>query len=150
MTMDEWLRILRQAVAPVAGAYLVVVAMLLRYWRDQRAGSAPPSRARHFHAVRGGGEWLALFRYVLVTAAGGYVVFLLIVVTFYFVLGGEDRNFIVEALREGSVLTFAMVVPTFLLITWLYGFVGRGDRRRRPLTSPGGRGAQPGGRNTPA
>ena len=149
MTMDEWARILRQVVAPVAGAYLVVVAMLLSYRRDRMVAQAPAGHARRFYALRGGREWLALARYVVGTAAGGYLVFLLIVVAFYFILGGEDRSFVVEALREGSVLTFAMVVPAFVLISWLYGLADRRRGKRRPLTGPGGRGAQPGERNTP-
>jgi hypothetical protein len=147
--MDEWTRILRQVVAPVAGAYLVVVAMLLWYRRDRPVAPAPAGHARRFHAVRGGRDWLALARYVVGTAAGGYLVFLLIVITFYFILGGEDRSFVVEALREGSVLTFAMVAPAFLLISWLYGLGDRRRGRRRSITGPGGRGAQPGERNTP-
>lgn len=147
--MDEWNRILRQVIAPVGGAYLVVVAMLLWFRRDRTVARAPAGHARRFDAMRSRPQWLALARYVVGTAAGGYLVFLLIVVTFYFILGGEDRSFVVEALREGSVLTFAMVVPAFLLISWLYGLGNRRHGRRRPLTGPEGRGGQPGERNTP-
>ena len=147
--MDEWVRILRQVVAPVGGAYGVVLAMLLWYRRDRSAGRAPAGRVQRFDGVRGGQEWLALARYVVGTAAGGYLVFLLIVVAFYFILGGEDRSFVVEAVREGSVLTFAMVVPAFVLISWLYGLRDRRDGRGRSLTRPGGRDARPGERNTP-
>jgi hypothetical protein len=63
--------------------------------------------------------------------AGGYLLFLLIVGVFYFVLGDHDERFLLQALREGSVLTFAIVVPAFLLISWLY------ERPARPRRSRG-------------
>src|SRR5207249_7610774 len=50
--------------------------------------------------------------------AGGYLVFLMIVVVFYFVLGGKDRSLIWQALGQGSLLTFGMVLPAFVLLSW--------------------------------
>ena len=141
MTVDEWSRILRQAVAPVGAAYLVVLVMLLAYRRD-RGERGAPDRAGRVGPVRGRRGWIELARYVIGTAAGGYMIFLLIVVAFYFVLGGEGRDLLLEALREGSVLAFAIVVPGFLLISWVHGLRGRRTRPSRSLTDPEGRAVQ--------
>jgi Family of unknown function (DUF6256) len=105
----DWLDVLRHDVAPVASAFAVWVAVLVSYCRSTRRRRplrAPPLGRKAF-------EGLASM------AVGGYLVFLAIVVVFYFVLGGEKPSFIVQALREGSVLAFGMVVPAFLALSWL-------------------------------
>jgi hypothetical protein len=150
MTVDERIRILREVVAPVGGAYLVVVAMLIAYRRDPRRRRTEGVPGRRGEPVRGRDEWASLTRYVMGMTVGGYLVFLGIVVTFYFVLGGEDRSFVLQALREGSVLTFGMVVPAFLLISLLYGLARRRTRPPGSLTDHGGRAAPPGERKRPA
>ncbi len=112
--------LLAQVVAPVGGAYVLVLAALFGYRRSRRRhrASAADDGARKKSPSSPG--WRDLVRYVLATAAGGYVLFLAIVVVFYPVLGRQDRTFLLEALREGSLLAFAIVVPGFLLISWLY------------------------------
>jgi hypothetical protein len=101
----DWERILRQAVSPVLGAYLVFLASFVAY---RRAGPARP-------AIRG---WRSLVRHVLTMAAAGYVFFAVVIAVFYFVLGGQSRAFIAEALAEGAVFSFAVVAPALLLLTW--------------------------------
>jgi hypothetical protein len=111
--------LLAQVVAPVGGAYVLVLAALYGYRRSRRRLQAGPADETRTES-RSSPGWRDLVRYVVATAAGGYVLFLAIVVVFYPVLGRQDRTFILEALREGSLLAFAIVVPGFLLISWLY------------------------------
>jgi hypothetical protein len=51
---------------------------------------------------------------------------------FYLVLGGEDRSLLDQALGEGSMLAFLIVVPGFLAIEWLHEFARRLAGRARP------------------
>jgi hypothetical protein len=108
----------------------VFLAFLLAHARSRRAGRAPTDlaprapRAPTQPAPRAP-SWGTLLRYLAATAAGGYAFFLLIVVVFYFVLGGEPERFLSQALVEGSVLAFGMVIPAFLLFSWI------ADRGRR-------------------
>jgi hypothetical protein len=117
-----WLDVLRHDVAPVLSAFAVWVAVLLSYrtsTRRRRAPSGQPLGRKAFGALAS-------------MAVGGYLVFLAIVVVFYFVLGGETSSFIVQALREGSLLTFGMVVPVFLALSWLEEKGWLPPTRRRP------------------
>src|SRR5881396_1133369 len=102
----DWLDVLRHDVAPVLSAFTVWVAILVSYRHSIRRGARD-----RLHPVG-----LRAFAALASMAVGGYLVFLAIVVVFYFVLGGETSSFIVQALREGSVLAFGMVVPVFLAL----------------------------------
>lgn len=104
-----WLDVLRHDVIPAASAFAVWVALLVVYRRSVRNGKPVRPSPTHRRALG------ALASMVV----GGYVVFVAIVVLFYFVLGGEAPSFILQALGEGSVLTFGMVVPAFLGLSWL-------------------------------
>jgi hypothetical protein len=116
---QTWVDVLRHDVIPVASAYVVFLAFLVAYARSRRDGRAPTDSALRAPS------WGSLLRYLAVTAAGGYAFFLLIVVVFYFVLGGEPERFLSQALVEGSILAFGMVIPAFLLFSWI------ADRGRR-------------------
>lgn len=118
--------VLRHDGIPVAAAYLVFVGMLVAY----RRGSARGRRSEME------GTWPDLLRYVAVTVAGGYAVFLVIVTLFYLVLGGESPEFLRQALVEGSILTFGIVAPAFLGMTWLRE--ARARRARRDTGGPTG------------
>jgi Family of unknown function (DUF6256) len=123
------MEVLRQAVIPVVSAYLVFLAILVTYRQSRREGRD----GRRVPEAHGPPAWRHLIRYVTAMAVGGYLFFVLIVVVFYFVLGNEARSLIYQALAEGSLLTFGMVVPAFLLMTWI------AERRsRRPRASPTG------------
>ncbi|HEV8420794.1 MAG TPA: DUF6256 family protein [Actinomycetota bacterium] len=119
-----WWDVLRHDVIPVAAAYVVFLGLLMTYRVAIRRPSsgAPPRRAGRPGADP---SWGDLIRQLAGTAAGGYAFFLSIVVVFYFILGGEDLEFIRQALVEGSLLTFALVLPAFLLFSVL------ADRRSR-------------------
>ncbi len=138
-----WWDVVRHDVIPVASAYMVFLGLLITYRRATRRVDAGPGH----HADRQRGDvptdltpgWGDLIRYLLSTVAGGYVFFLSIVGVFYFILGGEDLEFINQALVEGSLLTFALVFPAFLLFSGIDdlrsrrgGQTRRGRRRGAP------------------
>jgi Family of unknown function (DUF6256) len=127
--------VLRHDVIPVGAAYLVFLAILVAYRRGKREspGTSAPARdprQRGWLTMRGSEDgpsppWIDLVRYLVAMAAGGYAFFLSIVVVFYFVLGGEDWTFIRQALVEGSVLAFLVVLPAFVLLSWLEDLLRR-------------------------
>jgi hypothetical protein len=51
-------------------------------------------------------------------ASGGFVVFVAIVLVFYKWLGGESLGFVAHSVGQGAVLAFAIVLPTFVLMSW--------------------------------
>jgi hypothetical protein len=127
--------VLRHDVIPVASAYIVLLALLVTYHLATRrsAGGPSPGRKRPRTRSSSGAHpgWGDLVRYVAGTAAGGYLFFLSIVVVFYFVLGGEDPEFIRQAFVEGSILAFGLVVPAFLVLSFLSGLRSR-QRQTKP------------------
>jgi hypothetical protein len=116
----RWWDVLRHDVIPVASAYLVFVGMLIAYARTRSRPGGPRSAGHRPPAM-----WLDLVRYLAITAAGGYLFFLGIVVVFYLVLGGERPEFIRQALVQGSLLAFAMVIPAFMALSWLAQVLSR-------------------------
>jgi hypothetical protein len=125
--LDPW-DLLRRDVIPVAAAYLVFLGLLITY-RVTIGTRSPRSGPREERQSGGVPRWGDLIRHLAGTAVGGYAFFLLIVVVFYFSLGGEELEFIRQALFEGSILTFALVLPAFLLFAFL------DDLRSRRRTS---------------
>jgi hypothetical protein len=124
----DWWDVLRHDIIPVAAAYVVFLGLLITYRMSSRRPSVR-TRPGHPEARDADPRWGDLIRHVAGTAAGGYAFFLSIVVLFYFTLGGEDLAFIRQAFVEGSLLTFAFVLPSFLLFSFL------ADRRSRGRSS---------------
>jgi hypothetical protein len=129
-----WWDVMRHDVIPVASAYLVFLGLLVTYRVATRRSAAGPSPGRERSRTRSSSGadpgWGDLVRYLAGTAAGGYLFFLSIVVVFYFVLGGEDPEFIRQALVEGSILAFGLVVPAFLVLSGLSGLRSRQRRTK--------------------
>lgn len=129
--------VIRHDVAPVLMGYLVFLAVLFAYWFGRRSGKTPRMLARGSgpgspEAMDGRGYFsVALVRYLAPVFVGGYAFFLLIVVAFYFVIGERSRTFISQALGQGSLFTFAVVLPGFLVLSFLEDRVGRFLRRRK-------------------
>lgn len=117
----SWVDALRRDILPVASAFVVWVLMLVAFHRSRRAGAGRPRSS-----PAGEPGLRHLIRYVVATAAGGYAFFLAIVLVFYLVLGGEPERLVRQALVEGSVLAFAVVVPAFVVMSMV------ADRLRRP------------------
>ena len=107
------MRLLREVVAPVLTGYVVVLGMLVAY---RRAESRRDAKALRPRPVPSG--WAGLVLHVVGTAVGGYAFFLLLVVVFYFILGEHSSTLVTDALVYGSLLTFAVVAPVFLVLSW--------------------------------
>jgi hypothetical protein len=125
---STWTDVLRRDVIPVATAFGGFVALLVSYQRRRARGEPVRMEAEPV----AGTSWFRLVRYLVVTAAGGYALFLVIVWVFYLVLGGEDRTLLTEALGQGSMLAFLLVIPGFLAIEGLHELGRRLAGRTRP------------------
>jgi hypothetical protein len=119
------MRLLREVVAPVLTGYLVVLGMLVAYRRAASRREVAALRPRPVPT-----DWPGLVRHVVGTAAGGYAFFLLLVVVFYFILGGHSSTLVTDALVYGSLLAFAVVVPVFLVLSWVQGRIRARGRAR--------------------
>ena len=111
-----WWDVVRHDVLPVASAYLAFLALLVI---SRRASSRPRRSARPSHTGSEPRGIVALTRYLAGMIVGGYVVFLVIVVVFYLLLGGESSVFVGHALAGAAWLGFGVVLPAFLLLSWL-------------------------------
>jgi hypothetical protein len=113
-----------QVVIPTVTAFVLFVAALWAGSRTPtpRTGAADPPATVD--------DWVRLVRFLAATAAGGFLLFLAIVLLFYFALGGQGPGFVADALGSGAMLALAVVVPAFLGIEALRA-LARGVRRRR-------------------
>ena len=110
-----------QAVVPVVTAYCLFVLMVLV---ARRKPAARPSTSSGWLGKRRRG----LVRHLIMTTAGGYVVFLGIVLVFHTWLGSE-RGAIASALIEGSALALAVLGLFASLVS--VGTITKGTRRSR-------------------
>ncbi len=124
------MRLLREVVAPVLTGYVVVLGMLIAYRRALVRGDTEVGKPRPVPA-----RWRRFIGDVTVMAVAGYAFFLLLVVVFYFILGGHSTTLVTDALVYGSLLTFAVVVPVFLLLSWAESRIQTGKRTNRNATT---------------
>jgi hypothetical protein len=101
-------RIAGQVLAPTLVAYGL---FLLGLWAGSRTPTVrtPPSEPPANLT-----DWGQLVRFLVMTAVGGYVVFLALVLIFYSALGGQGPGFVADSFGAGAMLAFAVVVPSFL------------------------------------
>ena len=123
-----WWDLARHDVMPVAIAYLLFLVLLATHRHTARSPK-PPTLPPPRSAGPGSG---GLLRYLRGTFAGGYVVFLVIVVVFYVLLGGERPVFIGHALAGAAWLGFGMVLPAFLLLSFMNDRRSRRKAARQP------------------
>jgi Family of unknown function (DUF6256) len=97
----------RRIVPPLVAAFVVFLAMLRV---ASRPGPAHPSPRRDV-------TWPRFLRYLLLTAAGGYIAMLAIVLVFHVVLA-SDRGALRSAAAGGAAL-LAIALPVFVLAEWL-------------------------------
>jgi hypothetical protein len=125
-----------QVIAPTVVAFVLFLAALWAATRTPivRTPVADPPATLE--------DWRRLVRYLAVTAVGGFGVFLVIVLVFYFALGGQGRGFMADALGSGAMLALAVVVPSFLameaaraLLRRARRAAGRGDDGTPTTTS---------------
>jgi hypothetical protein len=116
--------LLRQDVVPLVSV-AVLFSGLLVWW--VRSGAERHRQRLSAASVAGPPPPFGrLVRHVLVTATGGYGAFLVVVGTYYWLLGGQTRSFLTEALWGGAFLAFAVAVPSLLLAG---SVLGRRDGR---------------------
>jgi len=102
----------REVVAPVASAYAVCALFVLAAWR----WPAPrPGRSR---AIRTAADLRDWSRNLVVTASGGYVALLLIVLVFGVLVVGRDG---LSNAAWGSAFLLAVATPVFLVLSWASG-----------------------------
>jgi Family of unknown function (DUF6256) len=99
--------ILRRIVIPLIAAYALFVFMALSTLRRPSA---------HRTEVEPAG-WRSALRYLATTVGGGYLFFLLVVLTFHDVIAGQ-HGVLAGAARGGSFLAFVVAAPAFLLSMW--------------------------------
>jgi hypothetical protein len=102
--------VLRQAVAPVAAAYLFLLVVIwygVRHPVPRPGRSAPVTRR----------TIVPLLRYIGSLALGGYVTLLAIVLVFGVLIVRADRSMVGAA--SAGLFLLAMAVPVFVLLTWV-------------------------------
>lgn len=100
--------ILRRVVIPLVAAYALFVFMALSTLR------APPMERARVEPV---GGWRGALRGLAVTVAGGYLCFLLVVLVFHVLIGGQ-RGAFVSAAVGGGFLAFVVAMPAFVFSLW--------------------------------
>ena len=102
----------RRIVPPLVAAFAVFLAMLRVATRSGRG-----------EVVRARGSWRDFVRYLAVTAVGGYLVLLAIVLVFHVVLARDHAAF--RSAAAGGAALLAIVVPVFVLAEWITRRLGR-------------------------
>jgi Family of unknown function (DUF6256) len=121
MSLSE---VLRQDIAPVVTAFLGLLVLFV--WYATRRGRVVAKQEPALGPITGPIDWRKLARRLAGTMIGGYVIFALIIGIFYFVLGEQAGNFVQQSLAQAAILEFGIVLPAFVLLTW----VESGWRRR--------------------
>ena len=101
-------RLAGQVIAPTVVAFGLFVAAL---WFGSRT---PTPRTPACDPPANVDDWVRVVRFLGATAAGGFLVFLALILIFYFALGGQGPGFVADALGSGAMLALAVVVPSFL------------------------------------
>lgn len=104
--------VLRQAVAPVAAAYLV---LLVAIWYGVRHPAPRPGRS----APVTSGTIVPLLRHIGSLALGGYVALLAIVLVFGVLIVRADSS--LAGASSGGLFLLAVAVPVFVLLSWVDG-----------------------------
>ncbi len=118
---------IRQALIPMLTGYLLIMAMLglgLRRLCRPRAGDrqgrspatgrpgGPPAAAVSWRG------WLALARHVTVTAVGGYLVLIAVVIAYYYGIARVGRGFLKDAFT-GTAMLIGLALPLWGAESWL-------------------------------
>ncbi len=132
---------IRQALIPMLTGYLLVMTMLglglRRLCRprpgDRQGRSLPAARPEGTRpaAVSWRG-WLALARHVTVTAVGGYLVLIAVVIAYYYGIARVGSGFLKDALT-GNAMLIGLALPLWGAASWLT------ERRRQRASDTAGR-----------
>ena len=110
MTPIALTRLIRQDVIPLVVVDALFLCMLVAAWRRPQRRAAVPTPPR-----------TGLVLYLLRTATAGYLVLLSILAVFYVGLGERGWPFFARAAGRSAVLTYGVVVPSFMGLSWLRG-----------------------------
>ena len=108
--------LLRSDVAPLLISYALFLVLLLSWWRSVHRPPAPAPE------ILGGRSpsYTTLLRYVAVTAAGGYVAFLVLVGGYYAAVARQTPWFLRQAISGGAIMA-AVAAPSLLALGWVEG-----------------------------
>ncbi len=118
---------IRQSLIPMLTGYLLVMGMLGLGLRRLCRPGAGDQQGRSPAAGRPGGPptaavswrgWLALARHVTLTAVGGYLVLMAIVIAYYYGIARVGRGFLKDALT-GNAMLIGLALPLFGAASWL-------------------------------
>jgi hypothetical protein len=111
--------------ALIMGALAVGLRIIRRSGRgtdrtDQAGRADRAGRAGRGLSVVGGLEpgWRRLIVHVLATAVGGYLLLMVIIIFYYYGVAPIAGNF-VESAFSGCAMLIGLVLPVFLLLSWL-------------------------------
>lgn len=139
--------VIRQALVPMLGGWLILMAVLAIGLRLSRRAAREPRPAPQRRPAgpddpagpegpadpagsgRVGLGWPALLRHGLTTAAGGYVLLVAVVVGYYYAIARVGGDFIDSAF-SGTAVLIAIAIPVFAVLSWLTEH--RRARRDRP------------------
>jgi len=108
--------LLRSDLIPLLISYVLFLA-LLATWSvttrrpDERQAPPPPSGREP--------SFGRLVRYAAITAVGGYVAFLVLVLGYYAAIARQTPWFLRQAVSGGAVMAFLIGLPALLLAGWL-------------------------------
>ena len=134
-----------QALVPMVSGYLLVMGALgLALRRLIRSGAAPDRPGEHITVPWPGARprhgWLALAWHAAVTAVGGYLLLMAVVIGYYFGVAHVGGQFLKSAFT-GTALLAGVAAPVFAAASWL------AERRR---TATAGHGSRDRKKSTPA
>ena len=109
--------------------YLLTMGYLafgLHVLRRHPSGARLPSQRFTPASMRRG--WPGLIRQVVGNAVGGYVLLMMVMISYYDGVAGEDAEFTASA-SEGAAALVALALPVFFLVSWVGLAVRRWWRR---------------------
>jgi hypothetical protein len=105
---------LRQVVVPLGLAYAGLVFVLVVYGRALRTGQTAASSDRP-----GRDRPNMAWRQLVLTVDGGYAVFLAVTLGYYAFVARQTSNFVFQAVTGGAFMAFVIVLPGFVLLSWI-------------------------------
>ncbi|MGQ0670523.1 MAG: DUF6256 family protein [Actinomycetota bacterium] len=109
--------VLRQIVVPLVATYALFLGVVW-YW-----GRHPVPRPNR-RDVMTRPSWSRWILELLLTLAGGYLLFLAIVLVFHVAIAGQEGA-LRSAVTGGSFLAFGVALPAFALLSWAVGRLSR-------------------------
>lgn len=110
--------VVRQALVPMVSFYVVIMAVLATGLRMSRRASSGPSEPGAGNTRRDRAGWRRLIVRYAVTAIGGYLLLMVIVLIYYYGVARVGGNFI-ESAFTGCAMLVGLSAPVFAAASWL-------------------------------